>query len=127
MSNLQKIILNKVQGWLANPDLNAQQGLCNDICDHVWDDANGLVRVEISHDLLLKKYEEYSNHEVFPVPSPDPTRSSGNFYLNCKDMYEGDYGQSRLRLLKVLQEAKVQAYLDETSYDHDEWVVNFYL
>ena len=53
---------------------------------------------------LAKKWPERSNDYSFPVPSYDPFIDSFDMYMRCSNVWIGEYGAARMRLLDFLIE-----------------------
>ena len=76
-------------------------GICGAIreVENLWDFiCNSVVRCEIQKHFIT--WSEYSNDPLYPVPSTVPHKSPQRMYLDANNLWEGEYGAARMRLLE---------------------------
>jgi len=81
-------------------------GVCGvGICGHVWSKFAG-TQTEKWFDKNIHDvgalWEHYSGSHGFPVPSDIPEQSACGRFINCFDMWDGEYGEMRKGLAAFL-------------------------
>lgn len=117
MSNPLNSVLAVVKAWQVEPDLLSYRGICGSVQEYVTGITGKYVAVELDHEMLQREYPEYSLDVMYPVPSPFDNLSPAECY-KTHEMYIGEYGESRKRLVEVLRRAEIS--VEHVVGDEDE-------
>lgn len=84
-----------------------QQGICDNVMD-IWEDLlledDLTVRHRITRDAMFETWPEFSGCKTHPVPSVFPGNTPIQVFRNTSNMWDGEYGAARRRLLDYMIE-----------------------
>lgn len=89
------------KGFQECEELDSSQAICSSVDQILYEmDEPYCVDHEDIIFVLFLHWPEYSGERKFPVPHP--TKSPEEGFYTTQDMWSGEYGQARFRLLEFM-------------------------
>lgn len=102
----EEVVKGELIKWFKNPtDVNTD-GICFTIEEHLYHIfKEDVFLFDFSKAWLKDNYKEFSGSRGFPIPSPIADVAPADYFDKYKGEWNEEYKNSRMNLLKVMQDS----------------------